>query len=146
MARNYRPADDAKAAGKLYPGDRHAAGYGHHHHDKGHAIRNDGDIERGLPSTEGTPIVRNPPDAAAAINKLYSDGRRVYGQPNPDARRDERTPKFGGIAPDQSQPQDRESRTSDHVDTKEAWVRGYGSQSPHPAFDSGPSGSRFDRK
>jgi hypothetical protein len=83
-------------------------------------------------------------DPTAAINRLYSEGRRTYGQPNPDQPR-ERTPKFKGIAPDESQLQ-FDDKASNLNDTREAWCRGMGGQSPHPKFDSGPSGNRYSRK
>jgi hypothetical protein len=49
-------------------------------------------------------------------------------------------------APDECYPQFRDDKASTCNDTKEGWCRGMGSQSPHPHFDSGPSGNRYSRK
>ena len=101
-------------------------------------------------------------DPSQAIADLYATGRTTYGQPNPDARRDARTPEHPAPqpdwsseratyaigrnspvspAPDESQPQFADDKSANLNDTREGWTRGYGS--PHPKFDSGPSGSRY---
>jgi hypothetical protein len=101
---------------------------------------------RKIKTDQGMPIETLKPgtDPVAAINKLYSEGRRTYGQPNPDDYKRAPTPASKPIAKDESQPQFAEERTANHDDTREGWTRGYGS--PHPRFDSGPSGSRYDKK
>jgi hypothetical protein len=165
--RRVRPGDDSKAIGKIYPQDRHAHGYGHPHHDKGHAIRNDGDIERGLRSEQGMKIARNAgPPSPDEVNRMYTDRRRIHGS-NPDARRNVEVPEYIAPspprsaysasydlvkgspvtpAPSEAAPQFRDDKSADLNDVREAWVRGMGSESPHPKFDSGPSGHRYDRK
>jgi hypothetical protein len=169
MARNSLPGDDASPAGKLYPQDRHAAGYGHPHHDKGRAVRNDGDIKP-LRTEQGMRIERLRPgdDPTAAINKLYSEGRTTYGQPHPDTPR-ESAPKYKvpTRSPNDEPASYRQAIRSEAMtpvlseqapqfpgdkhgvrydNDASGWVRGQGGQSPHPKFDSGPSGHRYERK
>jgi hypothetical protein len=82
-------------------------------------------------------------DPRPAIGRLYSEGRTYpHGKPHDYAAR-ETVPKFKGTAPDESQPQFKDERAAHLNDTREAWQRGMGSQSPHPHFDSGPSGNRY---
>jgi hypothetical protein len=142
MARNYRPADDAKPAGKLYPQDRHAPRYGHPHHDKGSAPRHDGD---GDPPRRSTHIERLAPgdDPTDAINRLYSEGCHHPHKAPHDAPR-ERTrstepPQPGwdeyaatyrpaqnspvSPAPDESAPQFKDDKVAGHDDAS-GWVRG----------------------
>jgi hypothetical protein len=89
-------------------------------------------------------------DPSRAIADLYAVGRKVYGR-NPDARRDERTPEYKAPSPSRDErascaigknspmepapneygPQFRDDKTSDHVDTKEAWCRGMAKEQ-HP--------------
>jgi hypothetical protein len=121
---------------------------------------------RRIRTEQGMPIddlkLKPGSDPTDAINRLYAYGRTTYGQPNPDQPR-ETTPKFKaptpsrndehasyGLgrnspvtpAPDESQPQFRDDKVGTHDDAS-GWVRGMGGQSPHPKFDSGPSGSRY---
>jgi hypothetical protein len=122
-----------------------------------------------LKTTEGMPIETLKPgdDVHRAIGDLYRFGRSYpNGKPH-DYEPRETTPKFKAPtpgrdsergsyalgrnspvtpAPDEQSPQFHDDKTSDHVDTREAWCRGMGNQSPHPKFDSGPSGSRYSRK
>jgi hypothetical protein len=110
-----------------------------------------------LKSTEGMPIERLKPgdDPTEAINRLYSYGRRTYGQPMPDAPR-ETTPKYKAPtpsrderadyalgknspvtpAPAESDPQFRDDKTASHDDAS-GWVRGMGNQSPHQSTVKG---------
>jgi hypothetical protein len=139
--RKVLPADDAKASGKLYPSDKFSRSHPHHSHSP--PPRDDG--SRGLKSDQGTPIERLTPgaDPRAAIGRLYTEGRTYpHGKPHEYVAR-ETVPKFKGIAPDESQPQFKEERAVHLNDTREAWQRGMGSESPYPRFDSGPSGHRY---
>jgi hypothetical protein len=104
-------------------------------------------------------------DPTDAINRLYSYGRHHPHKAPHDAPR-ERTPhpqapqpdwsseratyaigrnSAVSPAPDESAPQFADDKTADHVDAS-GWVRGMGGQSPHPHFDFGGSGSRYDRR
>jgi hypothetical protein len=75
------------------------------------------------------------------VKEIYEFGRHYpQGRPH-DYKTPAATPKAGSIAKDESQPQDRESRTASHDDVREGWTRGYGK--PHPFFDSGKSGDRY---
>jgi hypothetical protein len=106
-------------------------------------------------------------DPREAIGRLYREGRRYpYGKPPHEYETRERTPAFRSPqpgmederasyalgrnspmkAPNESSPQFTVDKTGDRCDTREGWQRGYGSESPHPHFDSGPSGHRYDRK
>jgi hypothetical protein len=77
------------------------------------------------------------------VKEIYEYGRSYpSGRPH-DYKTPAATPKAGSIAKDETQPQDRESRTASHDDVREGWTRGYGKQLPHPFFDSGKSGSRY---
>jgi hypothetical protein len=116
--------------------------------------------ETGMPIEDFTNLPAGS-DPTAAINKLYSEGRRTYGQPMPDQPR-KRTPEFKATtprddgsgsyalgknspvspAPSESECQFRDDKVATHNDAS-GWVRGMGGQSPHPKFDSGPSGSRY---
>jgi hypothetical protein len=103
-------------------------------------------------------------DPRPAIGRLYREGRTYPDKPPHDYEARERTPeykvpqpgrndeyasyKFGRNspvtpAPDESQPQFQTDKAAHLNDTREGWQRGMGSQSPHPHFDSGPSGSRY---
>jgi hypothetical protein len=105
-------------------------------------------------------------DVHKAVGDLYSH-KRIYphGRPH-DYAAPERTPRHQAPqpdwsseratyaigknsqvspAPDESAPQFADDKTADHNDAS-GWVRGMGGQSPHPKFDSGPSGSRYDRR
>jgi hypothetical protein len=120
--------------------------------------------EQGMPIEDFTNL-KPGTDPTAAINRLYSAGRRTYGQPMPDTPR-EATPKYQppkpswtseratyaigrnsavSPAPDESQVQFSDDKVATHNDAS-GWVRGQGNQAPHPKFDSGPSGSRYDRR
>jgi hypothetical protein len=93
----------------------------------------------------GTPIedYKQGDNPYRTVKKLYEYGR-VYpdGRPH-DYKTPEKTPASKPIAKDESQPQFAEERTANHDDVREGWTRGYGS--PHPAFDRGPSGSRYSK-
>jgi hypothetical protein len=47
---------------------------------------------------------------------------------------------------DESGPTFRDSKAAHYNDCGNTWVRGMSNQSPHPAFDSGPSGFTYDRR
>jgi hypothetical protein len=116
--------------------------------------------EQGMPIEDFTNL-KPGSDPTDAINRLYSAGRRTYGQRHPDAPR-ETTPEFKAPtprddgsgsyalgknspvspAPDESAPQFRDDKVVSHNDAS-GWVRGMGGQVPHPKFDSGPSGNRY---
>jgi hypothetical protein len=124
---------------------------------------------RRLRNEQGGPIETLKPgdDPTAAVNKLYSYGRTTYGQKHPDTPR-ETTPKYKaqtprdagapasyGVgknspvspAPDEQSPQFRDDKHGKAYDNDASgWVRGMGGQAPHPKFDSGPSGHRYDRR
>jgi hypothetical protein len=146
--RRVLPADSGTAIGKIYPQDKHSRGYPGHA-QKAPAEPWDGNsVIKPLRNTEGGPIERLKPgdDPRAAIGRLYSEGRTYpHGKPH-EYRAREVTPKFKGIAPDQSQPEFKEERAVHLNNTREAWQRGMGSESPYPRFDSGPSGHRYDKK
>jgi hypothetical protein len=98
-----------------------------------------------------------------AVGDLYSYGRHYPHKPPHDYEVPERTPRPGAPqpgfdeyratyrqaknspvtpAPDESQPQFACEKASDLNDAS-GWVRGKGSEAPHPKFDSGPSGHRY---
>ena len=134
-----------------------------HHGRHGPPVHQDGDGERPLRSH----IERVLPgqDPQPAINRLYSEGRHhPYAKPHDRPREvtlhsrpaspshedcfaDYEPIKNSPVspAPDESQPQFRDSKTSTHTDSY-GWVRGMGDESPYPRFDSGPSGFRYDTK
>jgi hypothetical protein len=106
-------------------------------------------------------------DPRPAIGRLYREGRTSPDKPPHDYTARERMPEhkvpqpgwdterasygFGrnspvSPAPDEQSPQFQTDKAAHLNDTREAWCRGMGGQSPHPHFDSGPSGSRYDRK
>jgi hypothetical protein len=118
---------------------------------------------RRIRTEQGMPIedlkLKPGTDPTDAINQLYGYGRTYpHGKPH-DAPR-ETTPKYKAPtprddgsgsygsrkvspvspAPDESQCQFRDDKVATHDDAS-GWVRGYGK--PHPAFDSGGSGSRY---
>src|SRR5438552_12268747 len=110
--------------------------------------------ETGMPIEDFTNL-KPGSDPTAAINRLYSEGRKIYGQQQPDVPR-KTTPEYKAPspsrderasyapeknspvtpAPDESAPQFRDDKCSDYNDAS-GWVRGMGSQSPHPYFDAG---------
>jgi hypothetical protein len=114
--------------------------------------------ETGMPIEDFTNL-KPGSDPTDAINRLYADGRKTYGQPNPDAPR-VTTPKFTAPtprddgsgsyalgknspvspAPSESECQFRDDKVATHNDAS-GWVRGMGGQSPHPAFDRRVSGA-----
>jgi hypothetical protein len=137
-----------------------------HHGRHGPPVHQDGDgddnhprhrshIERVLPGQDPTD----------AINRLYSYGRHhPRGKPHDAPREstlhsrpsspthDDCYADYGPIknSPvsnplDESGPQFRDSKLSTHNDSY-GWPRGMGSESPHPKFDSGPSGYRYDKR
>jgi hypothetical protein len=140
--RRVKPADDARPAGKLYPQDRHSRSHPHHDAPPTGSDGWDGQFRK-----QSSPYEMLDPkgDARRQVGAMYSFGRVYPGGKWPhDYSAPEPTPKMKPIARDQSQPQVREARTSDHGDTKEAWARGMSKQSPqHPFFDRGLSGSRY---
>jgi hypothetical protein len=106
-----------------------------------------GDIRK-VRTEQNQPIEDTRPgdNAWRSVGKLYEYGR-VYphGKPH-DYRTPQATPKSKPIAPDESQCQFNDDKTSNHVDVREAWTRGMGGQSPYPKFDSGKSGNRYRGK
>jgi hypothetical protein len=135
----------------------------HHYGRHGPAPHQDGDGERPLRSHIGRVLPGQ--DPTDAINRIYSYGRhRPHHEPHDRAREqtshyqsrqptmDEYRADYGRIktspvspAPDESQPQFKDSKIATHNDAS-GWVRGQGGESPYPTFDSGPSGFRYDRK
>ena len=105
-------------------------------------------VIRRIKTEQGQPIEDLKPGANPyrAVRELYEYGRKYPDGPPHDWKTPAVTPKAEPIAKDQSQPQVREARTADHNDTREAWCRGMSDQSPHPFFDSGPSGFTYDKR
>lgn len=117
--------------------------------------------------TKRDPTTLRPGDNVhKAIGDLYSYGRTYPHKPPHDYEPPERTTRPGppqptsdeyratyrqaknspvSPAPDESAPQFPSEKVADHNDAS-GWVRGQGSQAPHPKFDSGPSGFRHDTK
>jgi hypothetical protein len=149
-------ADDGTVAGKLYGPDRHSRN--HPHHDAGTPPPDD------MAPRRSTHIERVSPgeDPTDAINRLYSYGRHyphskphdapreptLHSRPaspsHEDCYADYEPIKNSPVspAPDESQPQFRDSKASTLNDAY-GWVRGFGSESPYPKFDAGPSGHRY---
>jgi hypothetical protein len=103
---------------------------------------------RRIRDTEGMPIEDFKPgeNVYRTVRELYEYGRKYPdGRPH-DWKTPAVTPKAAPITKDESQPQVAEARVAGHDDTREAWCRGMGNQSPHPKFDAGPSGSRYSTK
>jgi hypothetical protein len=81
--------------------------------------------------------------------KVLKDAYR-YGRQGGSAR--DYTPSEGvarhKVSPvnapaDESANQFHDGKVADHNDVGRTWTRGMGDQSPHPAFDYGPSGHRY---
>lgn len=93
-----------------------------------------------------------PGDVTAALNRLYSYGRTFPRGDGPPAARakdgkfasTELPSSFPKADPRQSMVQNPEDRPAGHDDVARNWLRGYGK--PHPHFDSGPSGNRYEKK
>jgi hypothetical protein len=106
-------------------------------------------------------------DARKAVGSLYEYGRRYpHGRPHdyavPETTPTTKPPQPGfdeyratfreaknsavSPAPSEQACQFPSEKVADHNDTREAWVRGMGNQSPHPFFDNGVSGHRYSRK
>jgi hypothetical protein len=135
----------------------------HHDHHRNVPVHQDGDGERPLRSH--IERVQSGQDPTDAINRLYSFGRHhPYAKPHDAPRESTRHSRptspshddcyadYNPIknspvspAPDESQPQFRDSKASTLNDSY-GWVRGYGREAPYPKFDSGPSGHRYDSK
>lgn len=113
--------------------------------------------------------VREGDDVYALLKGTYRVGRALPHGPNPhDYTKPEQEPAPRQPAPlthsdyaadyrpardskvsgarDESQPLFRDEQAAHLNDTPRNWTRGYINQSPHPAFDSGPSGFRYDTK
>jgi hypothetical protein len=133
------------------------------HHDRhGPPVHQDGDGERPLRSH--IEKVRPGEDPTAAIESLYRYGRHYPRHQPHDAPREPTVHSRPGSpshvdcyadyepiknspvspAPDESQPQFRDEKASTLNDAY-GWPRGMGRESPHPKFDSGPSGHRYGK-
>jgi hypothetical protein len=97
--------------------------------------------------------VRVSPDGKAPRDLDYQSRKQVPQSQAPQPGFDEYRATYREArnsrvtpAPDEQSPQFPAEKVADHVDVGRVWTRGMGSESPHPAFDSGPSGHRYSTK
>lgn len=80
-----------------------------------------------------------------SVDGIYRFGRSYpHGRPPHDLPVKVKARDYGEADASQQKVQDPEAMHGPGYDNDAGgWVRGMGKQSPHPAFDAGPSGSRY---